>query len=97
TANCSKKSCSCLQDVISNVGQCTCFPSSSSCISNSKLPISITAIPSISAITKGSCESQISPCSSNGICLQISSSHFLCQCNPDYTGVLCQTAIFSPD
>ncbi|CAF4786385.1 unnamed protein product [Rotaria socialis] len=97
TANCSTKSCLCLQDVISNVGQCTCFPSSSSCISNSKLPISTTAIPSISAITQGSCESQISSCSSNGICLQISSSHFLCQCNPDYTGVLCQTAIFSPD
>lgn len=45
----------------------------------------------------GHCHDEINPCTPNGICLQVSATHFLCQCNPDYTGALCQTAIYAPD
>ncbi|CAF3727659.1 unnamed protein product [Rotaria sordida] len=96
TANCTTESCPCLQDITSNVGQCTCFPSSL-CISNSTNSILTTTISPISAIINGSCENQTNPCSSNGICLQISSNQFICQCKTDYTGVMCQTPLFTPD
>ena len=47
-----------------------------------------------SCLSLGSCQNQTNPCSSNGICLQISSDQFICQCKTDYTGVLCQTSLF---
>lgn len=113
TANCSTKSCPCLQEITSNVGQCTCFPSAS-CISDSEKFALKPAISSISAVINGliiymmknlyclyfqigSCQSQPNPCSSNGLCLQVSSSQFLCQCKTDFTGILCQTALYSPN
>ncbi|UJR15629.1 hypothetical protein I4U23_002566 [Adineta vaga] len=104
TLDCSATSCSCLQDISSNVGQCTCFlppppppsSSSSSCQSNSTKSASVMMASSISALINGSCENQTDPCSSHGNCLQISSTHFICQCKAGYTGVLCQTALFSP-
>ncbi|CAF4553802.1 unnamed protein product [Rotaria sp. Silwood1] len=100
TVNCTTKSCPCLQEITSNVGQCICFPSSSSsssCISNSTNSPSTTTLSPISALINGSCENQTNPCSSNGICLQISRSQFICQCKTDYTGVVCQTPLFTPD
>jgi len=45
----------------------------------------------------GACENETNPCSSNGICLQISSTQFICQCKPEYTGILCQISLFSSD
>lgn len=45
----------------------------------------------------GACENETNPCSSNGICLQISPSQFICQCKPEYTGILCQISLFSSD
>lgn len=46
-------------------------------------------------LISGACENETNPCSSNGICLQISSTQFICQCKPEYTGILCQISLFS--
>ncbi|CAF1091235.1 unnamed protein product [Adineta ricciae] len=98
TLNCSTTACSCLQDISSNIGQCICFqPSSPSCRSSSTKHSSTMMASSVSALINGSCENQTDPCSSHGICLQISSTHFICQCKAGYTGVLCQTSLFSPN
>ncbi len=43
----------------------------------------------------GSCQNQLNPCSLNGICLQISATQYICQCFMNYTGILCQTSLFS--
>jgi hypothetical protein len=49
----------------------------------------------ISVITNGLCQNQINPCSVNGICLQTSPTQYICQCKNNYTGVFCQTPLFS--
>jgi Notch-like protein len=45
-------------------------------------------------VIEGSCQNETDPCSSNGVCLQTSSTQFICQCKPEYTGVLCQISLF---
>jgi hypothetical protein len=78
-----------------NIGRCVCFPPSS-CISGSTISSNLTTTSSsVSAIINGACQNQTNPCSLNGICLQISLTQFICQCKPDYTGVLCQISLFS--
>ncbi|CAF4401306.1 unnamed protein product, partial [Rotaria sordida] len=99
---CTISSCSCLQQIISDVAQCICFPPSS-CISGSTITpsttVSILATTSLtlplSIIMNGSCQNSTNLCSSNGICLQTSTTQYICQCKNDYTGVLCQTPLFS--
>ena len=50
----------------------------------------------MSMIMNGSCQNQTNLCSPNGICLQTSSAQqYICQCRNNYTGVLCQTPLFS--
>ncbi|CAF3778690.1 unnamed protein product [Adineta steineri] len=105
TTNCTTKTCSCLQDITLDTGNCTCFPSSSSsCKSDSTISaiisgslISIEIVYHSIFFFLGSCHDQKDPCSSNGICLQTSPMQFICQCKPDYTGVLCQIPLFSAD
>ena len=43
----------------------------------------------------GSCQSQIDPCSSNGICLQLTINQFRCQCRTDFTGIFCQIPLIT--
>lgn len=50
---------------------------------------------SSSSILNGTCQMQQNPCSPNGLCLQISATQFACQCQNNYTGILCQIPSFS--
>ncbi|CAF4740393.1 unnamed protein product [Rotaria sp. Silwood1] len=102
TTSCTIPSCPCLQQIISDLAQCICFPPSS-CISGSTItpkPTTSTLATTsltlpLSGILNGSCQNQANLCSVNGICLQTSTTQYICQCKNNYTGVLCQIPLFS--
>ncbi|CAF5054929.1 unnamed protein product [Rotaria sp. Silwood1] len=102
TTSCTIPSCPCLQQIISDLAQCICFPPSS-CISGSTItpkPTTSTSATTsltlpLSGILNGSCQNQANLCSVNGICLQTSTTQYICQCKNNYTGVLCQIPLFS--
>ncbi|UJR31031.1 hypothetical protein I4U23_018540 [Adineta vaga] len=97
TTSCLIPSCPCLQQITTGSAQCVCFPPSS-CISGSTItPRTTTSIPvgiqPVSTSITGSCQNQTNPCSSNGICIQTSTTQYTCQCKNNYTGVFCQTTL----
>ncbi|CAF1005451.1 unnamed protein product [Adineta ricciae] len=99
TTSCPIAACPCLQQITTGSGQCVCFPPSS-CVSGSTVTPRISTtisvaggISSVGTSLTGSCQNQTNPCTSNGICIQLSATQYMCQCKNNYTGVYCQTPL----